>query len=471
MAEPQAPHELFPSNDFREVTDDWLTRQLCKTRDLVRAGPVTTAPPIDSFNAELADLDFETPQEVTDVLDWVLSRLGPGMVHVTHPRYFGLFNPTPTYAAECADRIVACLNPQLASARTSPFPVALEASLIKKLASRAGLPPDAGGHFTTSGSEANYTAALCALTSANPLFASDGAIAFSGRPTIYISANAHLAWLKIAHQSGIGRNAIRLIATDKSGRLDAQALITCIRADLASGCIPVMIVATAGTTVAGMVDPLRECHEIANRYRTWFHVDAAWGGALICSDRYSHLLQGIEYADSITMDAHKWFATTMCCGIFLTSKQGILSDTFHATMDCMPSNFADIDPWVTTVQWSRRFLGLRLFVSLACVGWQGHAAHVEKAISLAGILKACLEVKGWKQLNDSSLAVLCLRPPAGAPDPRHIAKSLVQEGEAWISTAEFEGEWVIRACITSGETTEADILRLAGLLQKHSTNP
>jgi glutamate/tyrosine decarboxylase-like PLP-dependent enzyme len=462
------PQGLFPSNGFREVTDNWLTQELSKIRELVRAGPVSATRPIDSFQAELAEFEFETPQDMTAVLGWVLSRMGPGMVHVTHPRYFGLFNPTPSYAAECADRVVACLNPQLASARTSPFPVALEASLIKKLANRTGLPGDAGGHFTTSGSEANYTAALCALTKANPRFASEGAMAFSGRPTIYISADAHLAWLKIAHQSGIGRNAIRLVATDGSGRLDTHALVTCIEADLASNCIPVMIVATAGTTVAGIIDPIAECRGIANRYHTWFHVDAAWGGALICSDRYSNLIEGIGRADSITMDAHKWFATTMCCGVFLTSEPSILSDTFHATMDCMPSNLTGIDPWITTVQWSRRFLGLRLFVSLACAGWQGYAAHVEKAISLAGMLKACLEAKGWTQLNDSSLAVLCLRPPAGALDPMQISKSLVEEGEAWISTAEFNGECVIRACITSGETTEADILRLAGLLQKHS---
>ena len=462
------PEGLFPSNEFREVTDDWLTRELCRTRDLVRAGSVSASPPIDSFNNELAALDFEAPQDIIGVLRWVLSRMSTGMVHVTHPRYFGLFNPTPSYAAECADRVVACLNPQLASAKTSPFPVALEASLIQKLVHRVGLPSDAGGHFTTGGSEANYTAALCALTNANPLFASDGAMAFSGRPMVYISADAHLAWVKIAHQSGIGRNAIRLVATDKSGCLDTEALITCIEADLASGFIPVMIVATAGTTVAGLIDPLSECRDIANKYRAWFHVDAAWGGALICSDRYSNLIKGIERADSITMDAHKWFATTMCCGIFLVAKQSVLSDTFHATMDCMPSNFSGIDPWITTVQWSRRFLGLRLFVALASAGWQGYAAHIEKAINLAGILKVRLEAAGWKQLNVSSLAVLCLRPPDGAPDPREIAKALVQEGEAWISAAEFGGEWVIRACITSGETSEADILRLAGLLQKHA---
>jgi glutamate/tyrosine decarboxylase-like PLP-dependent enzyme len=468
LAELQTPQGLFPSNDVRAATDDWLTRELCRTREQLRAGPVSANLPVDAFDAELAELDFAGPQDIKGVLGWVLSRMGPGMVHVTHPRYFGLFNPTPTYAAECADRIVGCLNPQLASARTSPFPVALEAALIAKLAQRTGLPSNAGGHFTTSGSEANYTAALCALTNANPLFATEGARAFAGRPTIYISADAHLAWLKIAHQAGIGRNAIRLVATDGQGRLDTRALVACIEADLSSGCAPAMIVATAGTTAAGMIDPLGECGDIATRYGAWFHVDAAWGGALMCSDQTIGLIEGIASADSITMDAHKWFATTMCCGIFLTSKPHVLSDTFHATMDCMPSNLAGIDPWITTVQWSRRFLGLRLFVALACVGWEGYAAHVEKAISLAAMLKSFLEGKGWTQLNESSLAILCLRPPPGAADPRQIAKSIVQEGEAWISTAEFEGEWVIRACITSGETTEADVVRLAVLLQKHA---
>ena len=146
-----------------------------------------------------------------------------GLVHVTHPRYFGLFNPAPTFPAQCADRIAGAFNPQLATSTTSPVAVEIEAHVIRSVARRAGFPPEAGGHFTSGGSEANYTALLCALTRATPEFATKGARAFDGPPVFYVSQESHLAWLKIAHQAGIGRSAVRLVATDGLGRMDQNA--------------------------------------------------------------------------------------------------------------------------------------------------------------------------------------------------------------------------------------------------------
>ncbi len=456
---------LFPADIVRKEVDDWLTTELLQAAQSVRHGPVGTPAPIDSFKAALADLPFDASRDMRDVLVWVMSNMQSGMVHVTHPRYYGLFNPTPSFPAQCAERIVASFNPQLASAKTSPFPVALEAHLARAIAQRAGLPEGSAGHFTTGGSEANFTAMLCALTRADPAFASEGVAAFSAKPALYVSKDAHLAWLKIAHQTGIGRNAVRLVATDGTGRMDPTALAADIESDRQSGFFPAMVVATAGTTGAGMIDPLEKCKEISTSAGAWYHVDAAWGGALICSDRFRPLLDGIGLADSVTIDAHKWLATTMGCGIFLTPWQNVLSDAFQATMDCMPSNVAGIDPYVTTVQWSRRFLGLRLFVALATAGWRGYAEHVERAISLAGLLKEKLVEDGWRVANASPVAVVCLHPPEGASDARQIAKSVVEGGGAWISAVEFEGEQVLRVCITSGETTQADIRDLVEQLR------
>jgi len=461
---------LFPQDIVRHGVDDWLTNELNRAADSVRNGPVSAGIPMEAFGAELGDMDFDTSRELRTVLSWVINNMQSGVVHVSHPRYFGLFNPTPSHPAQCAERIVAQFNPQLASAKTSPFPVALEASLIGKIACRAGMPAGSAGHFTTGGSEANFTALLCALTRANPAFGSAGVSAFDRKPAMYVSKDAHLAWLKIAHQTGIGRNSVRLVSTDGMGRMDPAALAAAIEADTQAGYFPAIVIATAGTTGAGMIDPLHACRDIATKADAWFHVDAAWGGALICSDRYRSLLDGIGTADSVTIDAHKWLATTMGCGIFLTASPDILSATFQATMECMPSNFVGIDPYVTTVQWSRRFLGLRLFVSLAAAGWRGYADHVEKSIGLAERLKDILVPDGWHVVNDSPVAVLCLRPPSGAADVRQIAKSVVEEGDAWISSVEFEGEPVLRVCITSGETTQADIGHLAALLRLHAQN-
>jgi glutamate/tyrosine decarboxylase-like PLP-dependent enzyme len=388
-----------------------------------------------------------------------------GLVHVTHPRYFGLFNPAPTFPAQCADRIAGAFNPQLATSTTSPAAVEIEAHVIRSVARRAGFPPEATGHFTSGGSEANYTALICALTRSSSEFATKGARAFEGPPVFYVSRESHLAWLKIAHQAGIGRSAVRLVATDGSGRMDHNALADAVSGDRARGWVPIMIAATAGTTNAGMIDPLAACAELARSFGLWYHVDAAWGGALVASDRLCHILTGIEQADSVTIDAHKWFATTMGAGMFITTHASILSSAFQVSTDFMPSNLSDLDPYVTSVQWSRRFLGLRMFLSLAAAGWTGYGEHVERAIELAGMLKGELTARGWSIANASPLAVLCIKPPPEFGDVRSIVGAVLASGRAWVAAAKYEGSDVVRACVTHGETTPNDIMELVNTLQ------
>ncbi len=456
---------LFPTPEDRTRIDDQLTRQLRDADDRVVAGPVTPTIDIEHFKAELAAFDFQQPQPLDDALAWVIARLENGITHITNPRYFGLFNPAPSFPAQCADRIAAVFNPQLATFTTSPVPVALEAHVVRAVAQRAGFPETASGHFTTGGAEANYTALICALTHACPDFALDGARAFSGRPTFYISKESHLAWLKIAHQAGIGRSAVRLVATDGTGRMSIAALQAAMEADRAEGNVPVMIVATAGTTNAGMIDPLTPCGELARAAGIWYHADAAWGGGVIASDRLRGLLAGIEAADSMTIDAHKWFATTMGCGMFITRDPGLLSSAFQVSTTYMPSNLTTLDPYVTSVQWSRRFLGLRLFLSLAAAGWSGYGAHVEHSVALTDSLARALRSLGWTIVNDSSLAVLSILPPSGSPEVGSIVAKVLKSGRAWISTATFEGQAVIRACLTHGETTQRDVNELVDALR------
>ena len=456
---------LFPDAPARRRSGDLLADALDTLDARVASGPVAPTLDLAAFQGELAGFDFQTPVPLDSVLPWVIARLERGVVQITHPRYFGLFNPAPTFPAQCADRIVAAFNPQLASSTTSPAAVALEAHVIRAVAARAGLPADAGGHFTTGGAEANATALICALTAAHPDFAQQGARCFAGAPVCYISREAHLAWIKIAHQTGIGRASVRLVATDGQGRMDAAHLAAAIDADHAQGLTPVMVVATAGTTAAGMVDPLPECAAIARRAGAWFHVDAAWGGALIASTRHRGVLAGLEQADSVTIDAHKWFATTMGCGMFLTRHTPLLSAAFQVSTGYMPSNVASVDPYVTSLQWSRRFLGLRLFLSLAAAGWEGYAAHVERAIWLAGLLAQALRARGWAVVNRSDLAVLCLEQPSGAPEPAAIVRRVLESGTAWISTAIFEGRPTIRACVTHGATTPDDVALLVEALE------
>lgn len=455
---------LFPAREDRECWDDFLTRELARADERVGAGPVTPTLDLGAFRSELSEFDFCAPRALGEVLSWTIEQMERGLVHVTHPHYFGLFNPAPTFPAQCADRIAAVFNPQLATSTTSPAAIEIEAHVIRSVASRAGLPAEAGGHFTTAGSEANYTALICALTRSNRGFATEGARCFRGPPVFYVSRESHLAWLKIAHQAGIGRSAVRLVATDGCGRMDANALAQTLCADRDRGCIPVMIAATAGTTNAGMIDPLVACAEIARIHSLWYHVDAAWGGALIASDELRGALQGIEQADSITIDGHKWFATTMGCGMFLTRHADVLSSAFQVSTGFMPSNIPKLDPYVTTVQWSRRFLGLRLFLSLAVAGWDGYAKHLERSIELTELLKEQLLARGWAILNDSPVAVLCIQPPYRFGDARLIVEKILAAGRVWIAAATFEGREVIRACVTHGAAVPDDVTELVNAL-------
>ncbi len=288
---------LFYGPDEREKWDDFLTVALSEALQRIPEGPVNPTIDVEAFKLELRDFDFGSPRGLDELLPWAIEALEGGVVHLTHPRYFGLFNPSPSFPAECAERIVSAFNPQLATSTTSPIAVEMEAHVIRMIAQRAGLPTGSAGHFTSGGTEANFTALTCALTNASPHFGTDGVTAFAGAPTIYVSQDAHLAWHKIAHQSGIGRASVRLVDVDRTGRMDVSCLVEAIAADRASGRVPVMVVATAGTTGAGMIDPLTECAEIARDSRAWFHVDAAWGGALIASDRLCGALTGIEAAE------------------------------------------------------------------------------------------------------------------------------------------------------------------------------
>jgi glutamate/tyrosine decarboxylase-like PLP-dependent enzyme len=448
---------LFPSDSACRAEEDRLTRALADADARVRHG--AAVPDFDraAFDAELGRFDFEQPRPLAELCDWAIAQLEHGIVHMTHPRYLGLFNPAPTLPARAADRIVATFNPQLATATTSPAAVAIEAHVARALARRAGLPAAAAGHFTSGGSEANATALICALTRSAPGFAQQGARAFPGPPVFYISADSHLAWIKIAHAAGIGRSAARLVPTDGAGRMDIAALHAAIAADRAQGAVPFMVVATAGTTNAGAIDPLEPCRQAAAACGAWFHVDAAWAGALLASDTLRPLLAGVEAADSITIDAHKWFATTMACGMVLFAQPAILAEAFDVRTTYMPSHTPSADPYLTTLQWSRRFMGLRLFLSLGAAGWAGYAAHVERAVTLARRLAAGLEAAGWRVVNDPALAVVCARPPDGSAPVRTIVARILADAQAWLSAAVFEGEDVVRACVTHGQTTESDI--------------
>ena len=461
---PDAVPALFPDPAERRRIGDWLTSELEAALERVKAGPVVPTIDMQQFRAELESFDFEQPRPLQDALRWAIERLEHGIVQMSNPRYFGLFNPGANFPAQCADRLAGSFNPQLASSASSPVPVALENHVIRAVARRAAFGDEATGHFATGGSEANYTALICALTAAHPKFSADGVRAFAGPVSFYTSRDCHIAWLKIAHQAGVGRSALRLVDTDGRGCMDPEALQRTIDEDRAAGAVPVMIVGTAGTTGAGMIDPLHDCADIAKQQSLWLHVDAAWGGAALASNRLRAVLSGIERADSLSIDAHKWLATTMGCALFITRRADLLSQAFHASASFMPSSISGVDPYLNSVQWSRRFLGLRLFLALATAGWEGLGAHIERGVEVIERVKERLIASGWLIANDSPLAVLDAIPPAALGDVRALVRRVVASGRAWVAPATFEGQDVVRICATNGETALADVDALVAAL-------
>src|SRR5271155_1635861 len=202
---PNAIAALFPPAEDRARIGNWLTTELESALQRVQAGPVTPTVDMQQFREELAAFDFVTPRPLEEALRWSIGQMEHGIVQMANPRDFGLFNPGANFPSECADRIAGLFNPQLASSASSPVPVAIEAHVIQALARRAAFPATATGHFATGGSEANYTALLCALTQGHSGFSADGVRAYPGPARFYTSSDCHIAWLKIAHQAGVGR--------------------------------------------------------------------------------------------------------------------------------------------------------------------------------------------------------------------------------------------------------------------------
>src|SRR5262245_20021449 len=241
-----------------------------------------------------ARYDFTTPRALDDVSDDVERMLRTWQVHVTHPRYFGLFNPSVHSGGVIADALVAMYNPQLATWRTSPAANEIERHTLSWLAGKFGLPPTTSATFTSGGAEANLSAVIVALTRAFPEYGDRGLRSLSSPPAIYLTAEAHDSFHKIAHMTGIGRSALRTVATDRDLRMDVDDLARLVAEDRRSGVTPIMVVGTAGTTAAGAIDPLADLARFCRLRDLWLHVDAAWGGAAILSPRLRAHFAGIE---------------------------------------------------------------------------------------------------------------------------------------------------------------------------------
>jgi len=429
--------------------------------------------------ALLENCDLISPMDPQKALDLAVKGLHAHQVHAAHPRHFGLFVPRPTTMGIVAETLVAAFNPQAGSAQHSPFAVQVETHLLRTFADWFGFDSEeTNGTFTNGGAEANHTAVLAALDQHCAGFARDGVWALRRRPSLYLSEEGHRSFHKVARACGLGVDSVRLVPTDVAGRMDVHALTRLIEQDRRAGWDPLMIVATAGTTGAGAVDPISALADVAARERLWLHVDGAWGAAAAWLPELAPLFEGLGRADSMTFDPHKWLSVPMGASTFLTRHPHVLEHLFSVGAPYLASTDGqrEVEPYARSLQWSRRFSGLKVFLSLLVAGRQGYQQAMRRQLALGDRLRGELMKAGWALRNHAILPVICFDDrgagvgPAALRDVQALAERTVATGEAWICAVRTRGRPVLRACISGYATTEQDVLSLVETLTRVRTS-
>lgn len=429
-----------------------------RVRHVIERGPLYPNVVVEDIRAHLGSrYDFREALGLEDVVADVQRMMQEWQVQVTHPRYLGLFNPSVTMASVIADTLVAMYNPQLANWRTAPAANEIERHTLSWLAAKFGLPSEIIAMFTSGGSEANLSALVVALTRFFPDYGEDGVRGIAAQPAIYLTAEAHSGYSKLAHITGIGRNALRVVSTDARLRMNIGDLERRVAEDQQNGFAPFMVIGTVGTTGTGVIDPLAELGRFCRDSGLWFHADAAWGGAAILSLKLRDCLAGIETADSITCDAHKWFSVPMGSGMFFCRHPEDVARSFRTGTTYMPGKQSGpvFDPLTMSIQWSRRFMGLKLFMALAERGEAGYVEMIERQAALGDLLRELLLDSGWRIVNDTPLPLVCFTRD-GLDVPLFL-EGMKQNQIAWMSPVQVAGVSAVRACITSFKTSEADI--------------
>jgi len=437
---------------------DEVRNEFSRVQAGIAQGPLIPHVAADEIRGYLASrYDFKKSIPLEEVVADAERMLKTWQVQVTHPRYFGLFNPSVTLASVLGDLLAAMYNSQLANWRTSPAANEIEKHTLGWLSEKFGLPPESIATFTSGGTEANLSAIVVALTQAFPDYGEHGLRHLDADPAIYLTQEAHNGYNKIAHLTGLGRKALRIVATDNSLKMNIADLERQVAEDRKNGYAPFMVVGTAGTTATGVIDPLQEIARFCQQEGLWFHADAAWGGAAVISPKLRPHLIGIESADSITCDAHKWFSVPMGSGMFFCRHPHRVAEAFRADISYMPkkTDSTVTDPLMTSVQWSRRFIGLKLFMAIAQQGESGQIEMIEHQTEMGNVLRESLIASGWSIVNSTPLPLLCFTRTGLAVS--EFVASLKERQIAWMSEATVSGAPAVRACITSFRTTEADI--------------
>ncbi len=380
-----------------------------------------------------------------------------------HPRMMGWVNGGGNAAGILAELLTAVFNPNCAGRDHAGIEV--ERLVVAWAAEIMGLPPETSGVLLTGSSMANMVAVLVARRAAlGPDVRTQGLR--GARLIAYASAAAHGCIPRALDMAGIGSDALRLIPADPAHRMNVAALASAIEADRASGLVPFLVVGTAGTVDCGAIDDLAAIARVTREAKLWFHVDGAFGATAAVSPRLRPLLAGIERADSVAFDFHKWAQVPYDAGCILVRDPAMQLDTFAQSLAYLSyegRGLAGNPPWPRDLgpDLSREFRALKVWMTLKAYGTDGLARVVESGCEVAQHLAARVAAEpSLELLAPVALNIVCFRVARGAEDldwlNREIVGDLQEAGIAAPSTTTVGGRLAIRAGLFNHRTTRAD---------------
>jgi aromatic-L-amino-acid decarboxylase len=405
--------------------------------------------------------------------------------HNGHPRFFGYVASPSTPIGAYGDLIASALNANITAWRSGPAGTEIENLVVKWLGSLIGYDDNAHGLLTSGGSMANLIALMIAHRSKAGADVSQTGLWNAGPPmTIYASEEVHMSVAKGADILGLGRDQVRAVRCDERFRIDVQALRQRIGEDLQNGLRPVCVVASAGTTNTGAVDPLQEVAAVAREFDLWFHVDGAYGAPGGLDPLKKELFAGLAAADSVSLDPHKWLYVPVDTGCLMFRDQAIAKQAFNTEEASYIKVHGLVDDetfayWDYGVELSRRFRALKVWLTLRYYGVRKIAEAISGDIALAEYLaEQVTQATDFELLAPVELSICCFRyVPDGVSDDAALNQlneqilPLVQKsGRAYVSNAMVNGKFALRACITNFRTTKDDIdltlqvIRSAGVL-------
>jgi aromatic-L-amino-acid/L-tryptophan decarboxylase len=437
------------------------------------SGPVWQPLPA-ALRHELLDLPLpEEPIPLDDLVATTLRDVLPHAMGNGHPAFFGWVNPPPSHAGVMASLAAAAMNPSVVSGDHAD--VHLERAVVRWLAELVGFPHEPGAGLLTSGGSAATIVCLTgargrALAAAGHDVRRDG---LAGAPQLvaYVPAEAHSCVRRALELLGIGSAAMRDVPLE-GGRLDATALRASIAADRASGAVPALLVGSAGTVNTGAIDPLEALADVAEAEELWFHVDGAYGAFGVLDPAIATRYRGMERADSLVLDPHKWLGVPVDAGCVLVRRGDDLREEFTLIPPYLRQDtgeevgtFAEYGPEQT-----RPFRALKTWATIAARGRAGIVAQVARSNELARELAGLVEREPELELAaapETSIVAFRARPDGCPPDRleevnRALPEAVQARGRTFVTGTVFDGRETLRACILHPDTSSEHLETLVG---------